>query len=108
LAQDDHLDALDIRIKISSEITTRKRCTNAVNNAKKLSSELDEFIGAGQRVVDALSLEVEIFERFVVLEAGTPQSAVDLLGVSSLDLVGQQPQEKFGERQVIVDGLAHA
>ena len=44
----------------------------------------------------------------MVLEARAPQTLVELLGVASLDLVGEQAVEELGVGEVVVDGLAGA
>src|SRR5690606_13366282 len=54
----------------------------------------DETAG---RQIDDLGLrylrvegEVEVFERLAVLEVGFPQATIELLGISALDLVGEE------------------
>jgi hypothetical protein len=55
-----------------------------------------------------LKLKSKSSSDFACSKAGATQSHVGLLGVATLDLVGEQPQDEFGVREVVVDRLARA
>jgi hypothetical protein len=58
------------------------------------------------RLRDArVEVEVEVLEGLRVLEVGAAKPEVELLGLAALDLVVQQPVQKLGEAEVVVDGL---
>src|SRR2546423_534004 len=73
---------------------------------------LDE---AARREVDDLRLrdlrvevEVEVLERAHALEARAADPRLELLGVATLDLVGQDPEEEFAVAEIVVGGLSRA
>ena len=73
---------------------------------KDVPAEADKV--AGRQVDDArlrylrIEGELEVLERLVVLELGTTQPELELLGFTTLDLVGEQPEQELGIGQIVV------
>lgn len=55
-----------------------------------------------------IEMKVEVLERLLVLEVRASHSLVELLGVSSFDLVLEQAVQEFFVRQTVVHRLAEA
>jgi len=73
------------------------------------------FDEAARREVDDLRLrdlrvevEVEVLERARALEARAADARLELLGVTTLDLVGEQAVEEFAVAEIVVGSLARA
>ena len=50
-------------------------------------------------------MEVEVFQRLVVLEVRATDSLLQLLAVASFDLVGEESKQKLLVRQTVFSGL---
>lgn len=53
-------------------------------------------------------MEVEVLERAHALEARATDARLELLGVATFDLVGQDPEKEFAVAEIVIDGLSRA